>query len=132
VKNVHKKDREKEEEQSPAGMSIGKLKIRSGGEDYIFDLTTNYKRESREYEAEITMPKSFTVDDFDVSLHNSILTIRVKKESSSESKNNKMFSHNSFYQSFSIPKTKAGTKDVKKEVIGGKLKLTIPIVDSVK
>ncbi|MDR2778114.1 MAG: Hsp20/alpha crystallin family protein [Rickettsiales bacterium] len=130
-KSKDKKDRSGENRQ-PAGAShllMGKLKMRGGG-DHMFDLTTNYRKENGDYEVEITVPKDFTANDINVSLRNSMLTIRAKKEIDSKVKGGKVFSsHNSFYQSFSIPRTKAVTKDIGREMIGGKLRLSIPIID---
>ncbi|MDR2077857.1 MAG: hypothetical protein LBP39_02730, partial [Rickettsiales bacterium] len=89
------RDGKKEEKQPSSAMSIGKLTMRNGGEDYVFDVATNYRRENSSYEVEITMPKNFTINDINVSLNNSILTIRAKKEIGKESKDSKMLSHSS-------------------------------------
>jgi HSP20 family molecular chaperone IbpA len=93
-----------------------------------FEITTDQK--DGEYRVEISLPEGLGLglDDVRVSLHNSILTIRARRENRGKTKDARYYSSfNSFFQSFSIPETTATTGDIKKELANGILKLHIPI-----
>ena len=92
-----------------------------------FKVKTNYNKESKEYEVEIGLPNDFNMDNVNVTLKNSILRIKIEKESTKEDKNSSYYNYGSFYQSFTIPKTKATTKDIIKKLEDDKLEIKVPI-----
>lgn len=91
-----------------------------------FNVKTKYKKEDKEYEVELDLPDGFTLDDVEVSLENSILTLSIQKEQT-KGDNGEVRVYDSFYQSFTIPKTKSKTKDIEKKLDDGKLEVKVPI-----
>lgn len=92
-----------------------------------FEVETDYDEDEKEYEVEIKLPNDFNMDDISVTLKNSILSIKIEKEFKNEDKKGEYYKYGSFYQSFTIPKTKATTKDIKKNLENGKLEIKVPI-----
>lgn len=93
-----------------------------------FEIETDYDEDDKEYEVEIKLPNDFNMDDIDIKLKDSVLTIKIEKEIKNKSDDGDYYKHGSFYQSFTIPKTKATTKDIKKELKGRKLEIKVPII----
>jgi HSP20 family molecular chaperone IbpA len=96
-----------------------------------FDIIINYKDGDRECIVDVKgLPEGSDVDFMEVSLYNSILTIKKKMESLKNDRDGEIYSYTSFSQNFSIPKTGATTKNLKKEMDNGVLKIHIPITGS--
>jgi HSP20 family molecular chaperone IbpA len=93
-----------------------------------FTITTDYRKGDKEYRVDVSLPKGFGLDDMRVSLYNSILTIKTRRENRDKTRNTRYYSFNSFFQSFSIPETTATTGDIRRELVDGTLKLYIPII----
>lgn len=98
----------------------------SNKKTHQFNLKTKYEKTDKEYKVELDLPDGFTLDDVDISLENSILTLNVQKEQT-EGKDGDIRVYDSFYQSFTIPKTKSKTKDIDKKLDDSKLKIKVPI-----
>lgn len=127
-KEGNKKDKlNKKTKKQKKSSKKSKNKRKNNYKNSQFEVETDYDEDDKEYEVEIKLPNDFTMDDVSINLKNSILTIKIEKEFSKEDKNSSYYNYGSFYQSFTIPKTKATTKDIKKKVENGKLEIKVPI-----
>lgn len=93
----------------------------------LFSVKTKHNKKAKKYEVFLTMPRDFTLDDVNVKLNKSILTISIQKGQQLKNDEAEIDMYNSFYQSFSIPQTKATLKDVNMKLDDGQLLIEIPI-----
>lgn len=110
-----------------ANSKKSKNRQRNSYKNSQFGIETGYDKENKEYKVGIKLPNDFNIDDINVTLKNSILKIRIEKEFNKEDKDSSYYNYDSFYQSFTIPKTKATTKDIIKKLEDGKLEIIVPI-----
>lgn len=132
VDNETIKENKTAEADTKKNVRNGKVARKSGNREKNsknsqFKVKTNYDKEDKEYKVEISLPNNFAINDVSITLKNSILQIRIEKEFNKENKNSSYYNYDSFYQSFTIPKTKATTKDIIKKIEDGKLEIKVPI-----
>lgn len=95
----------------------------------------NVKETNDEYMIEVAAP-GMTKDDFQISLHNNVLTVSSEKQDErNEEKENytrREFSYQSFQRSFTVPENNVMSDKIEAAYSDGILKITLPKRDEVK
>lgn len=93
-----------------------------------FVYNAKVEKNEKEFTVKVKLPRTFTLDDVKVDLKDSNLILKVEKQTNVKKENEKFYSYNSFFESFSIPETKAELKDIKTTLNNNELVVIVPII----
>lgn len=93
-----------------------------------FVYNAKVEKNEKEFTVKVKLPRTFTLDDVKVDLKDNNLILKVEKQTNVKKENEKFYSYNSFFESFSIPETKAELKDIKTTLNNNELVVIVPII----
>lgn len=92
-----------------------------------FNTSTYLNKDKNEYVINVKVPKNIKMEDVKVDFKNSLISINIEKKEDEKGKDFEFSSSNSFFQSFTTPKTTAENKDLKIKLDNGKLNIVVPL-----
>jgi HSP20 family molecular chaperone IbpA len=132
TKEEREHDHSNEKKVSDDGVDNDEGEVRGGNKrnrKFVYKAETDSNE--KEFIVKVKLPRTFKIEDTKVNLENQNLIIRAEKQNSENDKNTRSFSYNSFFESFSLPSTKATINDVKISLNkdnGNELVVVVPIL----
>lgn len=100
----------------------------TNGNIYSFYSKENYNQKAKQYVVELGVPANIEEKDITIDLKNNILVVSLTKNDEVKDGSNDIKNYINFSRFFSVPKTSATIKDVKRNLKDGVLTVIVPII----